>query len=60
MWINNFIFQDPVGGLVGGHGTLALHPVDMEKDIEGGELSKVLDMVAHDVMEVVEPKVHVM
>ena len=61
MWINIFIFQNPVGGRLGRHGPLALGPVDpMEKDINPGELYNMLNMVAHDVMEVVEPKVHVM
>ena len=60
MWINIFIFKFPVGGRLGGHGVLALAPVDMEKDIEGGELSKVLDMVAHNVMERVVSKVRVL
>ena len=60
MRLNIFIFQFPVGGRLGGHGVLALGPVDMEKDIEGGELSNMLKMVVHDVMEVVEPKVHVL
>ena len=61
MWINIFILQNPVGGRLGGRGPLALGPVDpMEKDINRGELYNMLNMVAHDVMEVVEPKVHVM
>ena len=59
MQINIFIFQFPVGGRLGGHGPLALGPVDMEKDIRGGESSNMLDMAADDVMEVVLPKVHV-
>ena len=60
MWISIFIFQFPVGGHLGGHGPLALGPVDMEKNIEGGELPNMLDMVAHDVQEVVLPKFHVL
>ena len=59
MWINIFTFQFPVGGRLGRHGPLALSPVDMEKNIEKGELSNLLDMVAHDVMEVKRTKVHV-
>ena len=59
MWINIFIFQGPVGGRLGGHGPLALGPVDMEKGIRGGESSNMLDTAADDVMEVVLPKVHV-
>ena len=61
MWISIFIFQFPVGGRLGGHGPLALSPVDMEgKELEEGELSNMLDMVAHDVLEVVVPKFHVL
>ena len=60
MWINIFIFQFPVGGPLGGHGPLALGPVDMEKEIDQGELSNMLNMVVHDVLEVVVPKVHVL
>ena len=59
MWINIFIFQFPVGGRLGGAGPLALGPVDMELDIEIGERSNMLEMVADNVMEVVGPKVHV-
>ena len=59
MWINIFIFQFPVGGRLGGHGVLALGPVDMEKDIEKGALSNMLVMVVHDVLEVIRTKVHV-
>ena len=60
MWINIFIFQFPVSGRLGRHGPLALSLVDMENDIEKGELSNVLDMVAHNVLEVVGQKVHVL
>ena len=55
-----FIFQFPVSGRLGRHGPLALGLVDMEKDIEKGELSNMLDMVADNVMEVVQMKVHVL
>ena len=59
MWINISIFQFPVSGRLGRHGPLALGLVDMENDIEKGELSNLLDMVAHNVMEKIRPKVHV-
>ena len=60
MLIIIFIFQFPVVGHLGGPGPLALGPVDMVKDIEVGELSNKLDMVADDAMEVVGQKVHVL
>ena len=60
MLIIIFIFQILVGGHLGGPGPLALGPVDMVKDIEVGVLSNMLDMVAHNVLEVVGQKVHVL
>ena len=45
--------------VLGGDGPLALGPADMELDIEIGERSNMLEMVADNVMEVVGPKVHV-
>ena len=59
MWINTSIFQFIVSGHLGRDGPLALGPVDMEKEIDQGELSNMLNMVAHNVLEVVVPKVHV-
>ena len=59
MWINTSIFQFIVSGHLGGHGPLALGPVDLVWNIEEGELSNMLDMVVHDVLEVDWTKFHV-
>ena len=59
MWINTSIFQFIVSGHLGGDGPLALGPVDMELELKIGEGSKMQEMVADNVMEVVGPKVHV-
>ena len=45
--------QLTVSGHLGEDGPPALSPVDVELNIEVGELSDMLDMVAGDVMEVV-------
>ena len=47
------IFQFTVSGHLGVDGPPALSPVDVELNIEVGEFSDMLDMVAGDVMEVV-------
>ena len=47
------IFQFTVSGHLGVDGPPALSPVDGELNIEVGEFSNMLDMVAGDVMEVV-------
>ena len=47
------IFQFTVSGHLGVDGPPALSPVDVELNIEVGELSDMLDMVAGDVVEVV-------
>ena len=49
----NHIFQFTVSGHLGVDGPPALSPVDVELNIEVGELSDMLDMVAGDVVEVV-------
>ena len=49
----HLIFQFTVSGRLGVDGPPALSPVDVELNIEVGELSDMLDMVAGDVMEVV-------
>ena len=47
----HLIFQFTVSGRLGVDGLLVLSPVDMELNIEVGELSDMLDMVVGDVME---------
>ena len=60
---NILFFQFPVGGHLGHLGVIldlhVLGPVDVELDIELGELSDMLDMVAENVMEAICQKFHV-
>ena len=55
----HLIFQFTVSGHLGVDGPPALSPVDVELNIEVGELSDMLDMVAGNVMEAVVQKFHV-
>ena len=56
---NILFFQSPVGGHLGVGGLHVLGPVVEESNLEEGELSYMLDMVAENVMEAVGQKFHV-
>ena len=56
---NILFFQSPVGGHLGVGGLNVLGPVVEELNLEVGELSDMLDMVAENVMEAVGQKFHV-